>query len=161
MSSSDLGYKKRPWLRALLTRHGPRVSSFSLSAHGSPVGISFLDLSAHLAISINVHSIINKAELGFTNLACLCTQYKLSPIPQKEKVKGKHVTQTTLHLPFTRPLDSLSVPLTRMSVHFFSFLIVANSILEQRFTALCLLHYLTQILSCLPVSESSYTLLPE
>ena len=39
-------------------------------------------------------------------------------------------------------------------------LIPANSILVQGFTASCL-YYLKQILSCLPASESSYTLLPE
>lgn len=67
----------------------------------TPIGISFLDLSAHLAISINVHPIINKAQLGFANqlvfqTICLQTVQLASNIP-KGKVKGKHVTQTTQH----------------------------------------------------------------
>lgn len=130
----------------------------------TPIGISFLDLSAHLAISINVHPIINKAQLGFANqlvfqTICLQTVQLAYNIP-KEKVKGKHVTQTTQHgslLPARKFWYSPPFFLHLSS----SFLMVASSILEQRFTALCLLYYLTQILSCLPVSESSYTLLPE
>lgn len=65
--SSDLGYKQCAWLGALLTRHRPRVRSFVLNSNDSPVGISFLDLLAHSAISLNVHSIINKTELDFPN----------------------------------------------------------------------------------------------
>lgn len=143
------------------------MSSSLLRSDELPADCTSLRLLARLAISTNVHSVINKTRLGFRASLCfrlfVCKQYKFPPPPSIPKGKSQGETWDSNH-------PSLFFTIHQKVLAAFSsqnvctlFLLFDCSQFNPGTKIYCLMsvHYFTQILSCLPVSGSSYTLLPE